>query len=316
MNSLLDNAIQSLQLGIEDYQNNDPRRTLSAVRNFFAGVLLLGKEVLVRQAPNADPIDLLSMRHRPKPDGAGGVKLEGEGRTVDFETLGQRLGDFGVQVDRAALRELNRLRNDVEHYFTKDSPDAVRALVAKTFPIVSALFRHARLEPQGLLGESWQFLLGIRTVYEQESKECRMTFAQVRWIADVLADREIRCPHCESELVAQSNSQNTDQEQMVCRCRSCGKEVHAEQAVEATLGDHYWWEAHVAVKDGGVSPLHMCPECGIEAYLLTDDHTGCAWCGQKLGACVSCGEPLTPENVQLDDTQLCSYCAYKIFKDD
>jgi hypothetical protein len=48
MNTLFDNAIQSIQLGIEDYQANDPRRALSAVRNFYSGVLLLAKEVLVR----------------------------------------------------------------------------------------------------------------------------------------------------------------------------------------------------------------------------------------------------------------------------
>ena len=317
MNSLLDNAIQSLQLGIEDYRANDPRRTLSAVRNFFAGVLLLGKEVLVRQAPNADPKDLLSMRHRLRPDGAGGFKIESEGRrTVDFETLGRRLGDFGVRMDRKALGELNRLRNDVEHYFTEDSPDAVRALVAKAFPIVGTLFRHARLEPQDLLGEDWQFLLDIRAVYEQEFEECRRTFTQVRWFADVLADKEIRCPHCESDLVAQSDPENRDQGKMECRCRACGKDVLPEQAVEATLQAHYAWEAHVAVKDGGDSPLDVCPECGTEAYLLTYEHTGCAWCGEELGACVMCAEPLTPQNAQWDNTRWCTYCAYNMSKDD
>ncbi len=55
MNTLFDNAIQSIQLGVEDYQANDPRRALSAVRNFYAGILLLAKEVLVRTAPGASP---------------------------------------------------------------------------------------------------------------------------------------------------------------------------------------------------------------------------------------------------------------------
>jgi hypothetical protein len=50
MNTLFDNAIQSIQLGIEDYEHNDPMRALSAVRNFYAGTLLLAKEVLVRAA--------------------------------------------------------------------------------------------------------------------------------------------------------------------------------------------------------------------------------------------------------------------------
>jgi hypothetical protein len=31
MQSLFENAIQSIQIGIEDYQHNDPKRALSAV---------------------------------------------------------------------------------------------------------------------------------------------------------------------------------------------------------------------------------------------------------------------------------------------
>ena len=51
MSGLFDNAIQSIQLDVEDYEANDPVRAVSTVRNFYAGVLLLAKEVLVRQVP-------------------------------------------------------------------------------------------------------------------------------------------------------------------------------------------------------------------------------------------------------------------------
>jgi hypothetical protein len=61
MNSLFDNAIQSIQIGIEDYEHNDPKRALSAVRNFYAGTLLLAKEVLVRKAPKASVKDVLGL---------------------------------------------------------------------------------------------------------------------------------------------------------------------------------------------------------------------------------------------------------------
>jgi hypothetical protein len=63
MNTLFDNAIESIQLGIEDYEANDAKRPLSAVRNFYAGVLLLAKEVLVRAAPNANPKDVVGLPH-------------------------------------------------------------------------------------------------------------------------------------------------------------------------------------------------------------------------------------------------------------
>jgi hypothetical protein len=119
MNTLFDNAVQSIQLGVEDYQANDPRRALSAVRNFYAGVLLLAKEVLVRAAPNADPDDVLGARYKPMPDGTGGVSFEpATSQTVDFATLGSRFKDFGLRIDRAALTDLNRIRTQIEHYYT------------------------------------------------------------------------------------------------------------------------------------------------------------------------------------------------------
>jgi len=65
MNSLFKNAIESIQLGVEDFEANDPRRALSAVRNFYPGTLLLAKEVLVRKAPKAIPHDVIGTRFKP-----------------------------------------------------------------------------------------------------------------------------------------------------------------------------------------------------------------------------------------------------------
>ena len=315
MNSLLENAIQSLLVGIEDYQANDPGRALSAVRNFYAGTLLLGKEVLVRRAPQGDPMEVLGTGYRPKPDGNGGTKMvASRRRTIGFATLGLRLRDSGVHMDQAALEKLNRVRNEIEHYFTRDSTEAVRASIAKATPVVRELFRHARLVPEEQLGEAWLFLLKVREVYEQEVEECRRTFSEVRWLADVL-EGGIQCPHCEHDLVVQSDAKNHDQELMECRCRACGKDVSAEEAVAATLHAHYAQELYEAETDGDDPPLHICPTCSVEAYLLTVEHTGCAWCGERLEQCAYCGLQLTLENVHWD-ARCCSHCVYIMSKDD
>ena len=47
----LANAIESIQVGIEDWQTGTHPRLLSAVRNIHAGILLLFKEALLRQSP-------------------------------------------------------------------------------------------------------------------------------------------------------------------------------------------------------------------------------------------------------------------------
>jgi len=95
MSSLLQNAIESIQLGVEDYQANDRKRALSAVRNFYSGTLLLAKEVLTRAAPNADPEHIIGANYRPRPDGNGGVTFEQVGRrTVDFAEVGKPFCGF------------------------------------------------------------------------------------------------------------------------------------------------------------------------------------------------------------------------------
>jgi len=48
---LLTNAVESIQIGVEDYQAGSPPRLLSAVRNIQAGILLLYKEALRRESP-------------------------------------------------------------------------------------------------------------------------------------------------------------------------------------------------------------------------------------------------------------------------
>jgi len=53
VHTILDNAVQSIQIGIEDYRSSDPRRLLSAIRNVQAGILLLCKEQLRRLSPPA-----------------------------------------------------------------------------------------------------------------------------------------------------------------------------------------------------------------------------------------------------------------------
>ena len=103
MNTLYQNAIDSIQLGIEDYQANDPKRALSAVRNFYAGTLLLAKEVLVRTAPKANAADILGAKYKPVSDGSGGVEYEAVAHTtIDFTQVGERFKDFGLRIDNGA----------------------------------------------------------------------------------------------------------------------------------------------------------------------------------------------------------------------
>lgn len=91
MPSLFQNAVASIRMGVEDFRQQDHDRDVSAVRNFYAGVLLLAKEALVRAAPHADPELVIGAKLKPVPDGNGGIEMEQVGHTtVDFQQIGER----------------------------------------------------------------------------------------------------------------------------------------------------------------------------------------------------------------------------------
>ncbi len=46
MKKLLENAVLSIELGVEDFEADDQRRLLLAIQNLYAGVLLLCKQSL------------------------------------------------------------------------------------------------------------------------------------------------------------------------------------------------------------------------------------------------------------------------------
>jgi hypothetical protein len=88
MDTILKNAIASIQLGVEDHKSGDERRSLSAVRNLTAGILLLFKEKLRQLSPAGSDEVLIKERIRPSRDADGSVTFRGEGRkTVDVQAI-------------------------------------------------------------------------------------------------------------------------------------------------------------------------------------------------------------------------------------
>ena len=319
-NGLFKNAVESIQLGVEDYQiEDDPKRAVSAVRNFYAGVLLLAKEVLARKASEADLEDVIHASYKPVSDGNGGVAFKPASRkTIGFATIRTRFKDFGLPIKLfklSVLNDLNAVRNDLEHYYSDKPREQVREVIARSFPLVSSLLRSINEAPKEVLGDNWQVMLDVKDVYDQELKACRKTFEKVEWYAKFFSDAELVCLQCQSRLVEQIDPANADHENLICRCNLCGNRFSAKEATECVLETRFQWESYVATTDGGDQPLHTCPECHSKTYLVTDANIGCAWCGFVLGRCTLCSNELTPETVSLD-TSLCTGCENLMSEDD
>lgn len=304
-------------MGVEDFRQQDPDRDISAVRNFYAGVLLLAKEALIRAAPSADPEVIIGAKLKPVPDGHGGISMEQVGHaTIDFQQIAARAADFGIALDHKSLTALNKIRNDMEHHFTSEPATAVRAAISKAFPVAASLFRQLNEDPLVFLGELWTTMLETKELYDQELKAARATMESVSWHSPSIAGA-FRCEACQQELVEQTDPENVEQDAVELRCRTCGEHPDLPAAIEAALDDLYGVDAYVRAKDGGgPGPIYSCPACDREALVEGED--ACAVCNEPLdyeGECMRCGEGISIDDyLNGADEGLCPYCAYQTEK--
>ncbi|PZO52802.1 MAG: hypothetical protein DCF16_08375 [Alphaproteobacteria bacterium] len=249
--NLFDNAVDSIRLGVDDFRANDRARHLSAARNFYSGVLLLAKDVLIRSAPNADAQKVISARYKPVPDKKGGISIEPDGSaTIDISMLSRRFKAFGLSIDEGPLNRLQKIRNDIEHHTTTEPKEAVRAAIAGTFPVVAQLFKLAGKNPATELGDTWQEMLEVKELYETELKSCKSSFAKVKWYRKFLETMPFVCSECGSGLVAQDKADNTDQQSIDCHCRGCGHKMAAEAAFVHSLENTLEADGHARAMDG------------------------------------------------------------------
>ena len=303
---LFENGVQSIKLGVEDYESDEPNRHISAVRNLYAGILLLAKEVLVRTVPDADPQLVIAKHYKIKRDDDR-ISFEPSGdATIGFPEIQERFKAFDLRIDTPVLKRLQKLRNEWEHRYGPENIQGTEEEITKALPVVRELLGLIEESPREVLGKAWEKMLSVETVYQAELANCRATFAKVEWLSPFPNDATCICPRCLSSLVWQKDLENACHESLECLCRACGYEFSAEEAIEGALAEHFWEECFDATAD---QHIQDCPECGCNTYLLTEEERGCAWCGLVLnGCCRTCSAELAPANVNPDDLGSCSYC--------
>src|SRR5882724_11676154 len=98
--SLLENAITSLHLALEDFSSPNDARLLSAVRNLHAGILLLYKEKLRLLSPPGTNDVFIKANIQPQVGPPGGSTWVGVGKnTVNVAEIRRRFKALGVQTD-------------------------------------------------------------------------------------------------------------------------------------------------------------------------------------------------------------------------
>jgi hypothetical protein len=319
MNDLLSNAIESIQIGVEDLLKNDDRRVLSAVRNVHAGVLLLCKEQLRRLSP-ADEL-LLAQRFEPRPNPSGGISVVAVGRrSVGVDDIKRRFQDFGIAFDWKRFEAIAEIRNHIEHACLQGTRDRAKEAVATAFVLIRHLLVDVlHNEPLTTLGpECWNMLLENADLFDVELKACRATLDDVVWETEA-ATRSLEsmiCPTCRSSLVRQRLPGNTKQSDLKLHCSACGEDHQLGPVLSLAFDDVFGTEAHIAVKDGGELPIETCPQCGEETYVVAEGR--CAACDFEVpedATCAVCGKGLSADEYA-EHENICSYHAWVSSKDD
>lgn len=323
MDTLLKNAVQSIQIGVEDYKSSaeDPRRILSSTRNIVAGVLLLFKEKLRQLSPADSDEVLIKQKILPTFDQAGNVIFQGDGKkTVDVIQIRERFKSFGINTDWNRIDRIISIRNNIEHYHIKESTADIRELLADAFLIIGEFVStHLKHSPMELFGqESWGALLNITAIYEQELQECRNATAAIDWDSELPILKDIslhlRCPQCKSALMKPVEPHLEPIQETHFICSSCGNQTELENMLEDALSEHFSFETHMAIKDGGDVPITTCWECDRETFIYQDDI--CIACNttRTYETCLVCGNTLGPE--EQDYGGVCSYHDNLSQKDD
>lgn len=315
--SLLQNAVDSIALGIEDYHNPDPRRVVSCARNIFAGILLLFKHELANLSPSGSDEALIKRKIIPHIVPSRGIHWRGEGKkTVNIQQIRDRFVSLGISVDWGRVESIRDYRNDIEHYFSTLSKCAIQTLIADSFIVIrDFVCVHLGEDPLVLLGsDTWSTLTSVAEVYEREKKECIIHITAIDWRYNCLRDALIdyRCQKCGSGLIGVS-SPATDRLTARFTCRSCGEQLPLDKIAPLALSAYYATDDYSSMRDRGDPATILCPSCCVPTYVVAEDV--CVICEESVEwECQRCGTPIPPE--EIDGGGYCGYCAHKMSKDE
>lgn len=280
--AIFSNAIDAISLATEDYQmaSKSPRRILSCLRNIFAGLLLLMKAKLY-----PDHKELIITKR----NNDGSVR-----NTIQYKNLLNEYTAINPTIIRKTLDQVQRQRNDLEHFYINDSPPIIDESVCACFYVIcNILSNDFKQSPQEALGsKNWNILMNIQSVYEESRKECQASLSSVSWPSESILDAlgYMPCPSCRATL----RKIKTVAEKPIDRileCYSCKQQINLWDLIHNFEQDviiSATWDGETATCPSyeEMDLFALCPRCENKTF----------WKAEL--SCLSCG--FIPEMVQCD----------------
>jgi hypothetical protein len=298
MRDIIENGLNSIRLGLEDFEQapRDAARLTSAVRNIYAGILILAKGKLYELSPPDSP-GLLIRVLRPQLVNHTFELVPQERRTIGYDDVKSRFTHFRLTLDWKKIERIRAVRNDLEHFYHRGAESTVQEAVADAATVIRSLLDLLQLDPVGSLGQpSWEILLRNRELFEGELQTCRASFAAVRWTNEAAraASEHFSCKTCASPLIRQADAANERQAEITTICVACGDQSTMPAAMVQAVVHQYYRDLYEAHTQGGELAVVVCPECEQNAVVV--DLGECAACGYELGPetewCETCRNPL------------------------
>jgi len=301
MHDIIANGLNSIRVGLEDFEqaaNNDARLT-SAVRNVYAGILILAKGKLYDLSP-AGSRGILIRVVRPELVNQQLELVAVKDKTIGYDEIKKRFEHFRLKLDWAKIERIRAIRNDLEHFYHPGAPSNVQEALADAATVIRDLLAILHLDPVNDLGQHWwDILLRNRRIFDAELADCRATFARVHWINDTAraASEYLSCRECKSPLIRKLEDDNARQNGMRLGCAACGIQSDIQAAMEHAVTRQYFKELYEAHSQGGEMPVVRCPQCKRDALVI--DTAACVACGHALGPethwCEICHNPMLDE---------------------
>jgi len=310
--SLYNNAISSIKLGVHDYASGKPERLISAMRNTYAGILLLFKEKLFLLSPADSNEVLLKRKIIPKKDEMGNIVFVGYGKaTVDLHEIEERFKFLGVEVEWKVLYNLQKTRNDIEHYYTETKRETIQEFLCKGFLIIHKfLTKELSKNTKEELGKKiWKKLVELKDIYKSEKEECDSEMDKIAWEPDWIKDaiKELSCSNCGSTLL-KPQSIEADFNDIILVCNVCDHTKVYEEYFPTLLKEKFQY-----YDEFGDTNIVICSECELETYNL-DEHK-CMNCGVTLDhECERCFGKIPPS--EIDGSGYCGWCQHQMSKDE
>ena len=151
MNKLLENAIVSIKLGVDDYFSTDPNRILSCVRNMFSGLLLLFKSKLLDLSPPNSNEVLIKKNIIPIIEN-GNIVFKGSGNiTIGIDEIKKRFQELKINTNWSIIERIRKERNNIEHYYVNTDNSILRRLIVDIFHVTNDFMRNElKEEPKEL----------------------------------------------------------------------------------------------------------------------------------------------------------------------